>query len=164
MFASSKKNLVTSVPIFSFECDMIRKLSAHNKLRNVLLLSQRSKKMPLVYQMHSPSTLAKIWVAIFSHKRGASTQASVETKATFNAVKHGLSFQPRPLTQKDRNQPPMRVCGGPKNWTTRFGFASSKAVLISKLVKFFVGFTTLYHVSTRDSFHPVIPNAFAVSS
>ena len=58
----------------SFECGMIQKLSVHVKLHIWCAAStSRSNRMPLPFVFHSSSTLAKIWVAIFCHKPGAST-------------------------------------------------------------------------------------------
>ena len=57
--------------IFSFECDMIQKLSSC--ISDALLPFRCPKRVHFLFLIHSSSTLAKIWVVIFCHKCGAST-------------------------------------------------------------------------------------------
>ena len=90
--------------------------------------------------------LARIWVAIFCHKRGASTLScrKLLLKTKLFSTHSNMALPSSPDISRKRaaiNHPCVSWCS--KICATCFGFASSKAVLISKLARYTVGLTTL---------------------
>ena len=145
---------------FSFESDMMQKVSVHTKLHIWCSASpSRSERIPLLFLIHASSTLANIWVAIFRHKRGASTLPSgkCQVKPQQLSTHSDVALQPRRLTQKGYNQSSVCVVGV-QNVGHMLRLASSKAVLMSKLARF------LSDVPLHTGILLVTPNVFAAIS
>ena len=108
------------------------------------LASPREKLFP--FFIHSSSKLAQIWIAIFCHNREASTlpcrKHLLKLKQLSTHSNVALPDSPDISRRRTEISHPC-VLWLSKILATCFGFASSKAVLMSKLARYIVGLTTV---------------------
>ena len=161
-----QQGLLASAPSV-FEWDMTQKLCAHRK-RHIWCTPSpsTSKRTPFLFYIHSSSTLAKIWFAIFCHKRGASTLPCrthlLKLKRLSTLSKEVIPDSPDKSRRRAEISHPCFLWLS-KILATWFGLPHRRLSWCPSL-PCTSSVSPLFHISTLDSFLLAIPSVSVVDS